>query len=605
MWTWWQWFDFYDCDSAADSVTSTYCAVFAWRRTILVIMPGLGQNSAIAAYQEQANSMRRSNDENGLIQMNMYSLGVMDLDLSISPDVFGLRAFDAEKPVTRMLPGSSPCELRLMLPDDKLGADGFHDVIIENFSATPTWQSSHVPPADMTSLRRRWPKAVFSTLRRRASDIERLRRDAPKRTDKAFRYSGPGFCGVCDTRIYSALDAHMMAHHLELGQLWRCPVTWCAVWKGSGRACLEHMAEKHGGSTLEITTNVAKFFPPWTVTQDVWLAALRPDVSGVAVDALLFHEAGRRLVHRYRVYKDPFPHPALHDGVIPRLLSCVVRAMAITRLTHLRISISSSGAPPGQVPPECFPGKTAPVQQCRRRVSFADEIIILDAEDTPEDPQLVPPLILPVIVKEMEVLISETGVPPLTLPVVEDISYDTPASEMVPMTTTPPESSLPPPPGFAPFVFPENDGGMDFEDMCTLFSGDSSLTLSPISRGSSDISNTPDVPEVGAWCPLLKDRSSVELPAVGYARLPLPSVDNSLMPELVWVPALPQPTGRIVEGEVSVAVGPGGPVPCGEVAGVYPFIGSGLRLQEHYLPCVRLCRTGGGLRPSPEPPAIR
>ena len=67
----------------------------------------------------------------------MYSLGVMDLDLSISPDVFGLRAFDADRPVTRMLPGSSPCELRLMLPDAKLGIDGFHDVIIENLAAMP------------------------------------------------------------------------------------------------------------------------------------------------------------------------------------------------------------------------------------------------------------------------------------------------------------------------------------------------------------------------------------------------------------------------------------------------------------------------------------
>ena len=155
--------------------------------------------------------------------MNMYSLGVMDLDLSISPDVFGLRAFDAEHPVTRMLPGSSPCELRLMLLDDKLGMEGFHDVIIENLSAMPTWRSLHVSPADMTSLRRRWLKAVFDTLPRRASDIECLRRDAPKRTDKAFRYSGPGFCGVCNTRIYAALDAHMIANHLELGQLWRCP----------------------------------------------------------------------------------------------------------------------------------------------------------------------------------------------------------------------------------------------------------------------------------------------------------------------------------------------------------------------------------------------
>ena len=139
--------------------------------------------------------------------MNMYSLGVIDLDLSISPDVFGLRAFDAEQPVTRMLPGSSPCELRLMLPDNKLGMEGFHDVIIENLSATPTWRSLHVSPADMTSLRR----------------------DAPKRADKAFRYSGPVFCGVCDTRIYSALDTHMVAYHLELGQLWRCPVTCAGI----------------------------------------------------------------------------------------------------------------------------------------------------------------------------------------------------------------------------------------------------------------------------------------------------------------------------------------------------------------------------------------
>ena len=53
----------------------------------------------------------------------------------------------------------------------------------------------------------------------------------------------------------------MIATHLELGQLWRCPITWCAVWKGLGRACLEHLAEKHGGSALRITTNVAQFSP--------------------------------------------------------------------------------------------------------------------------------------------------------------------------------------------------------------------------------------------------------------------------------------------------------------------------------------------------------
>ena len=138
------------------------------------------------------------------------------------------------------------------------------------------------------------------------------------------------------------------------------------------------------------------------MTRDVWHTALRPDVSGVAVDALLFHEAGRQLVHHYRVYKDPFPHQALRDGVIPRLLSCVCRAMAIAQLTHLKISIPSSGAPPGQVPAECFPGGTPLVPQPRRRqVSFTDEVTMLGEEESPEYSQVVPPLILPVVVEEV------------------------------------------------------------------------------------------------------------------------------------------------------------------------------------------------------------
>ena len=87
-WTWWQWFDFCDCDSAADSDASTYCTALTWRRTVLVIMTRLGQSSAIASYQDQANSMRRSHDDNGSIQMNMYSLGVMDLDFYLSHPMY-------------------------------------------------------------------------------------------------------------------------------------------------------------------------------------------------------------------------------------------------------------------------------------------------------------------------------------------------------------------------------------------------------------------------------------------------------------------------------------------------------------------------------------
>ena len=121
--------------------------------------------------------------------------------------------------------------------------------------------------------------------------MERLRRFARRRPEWAFRHNRPGFCSVCQEQIASALDVHMINVHLELGQLWRCRVEWCAVWKGSVSDCLGHLQDKHGGSQYVALNNLAKFFPPWTVPRDLCLTALRSDVSGIAVDARLFHEA--------------------------------------------------------------------------------------------------------------------------------------------------------------------------------------------------------------------------------------------------------------------------------------------------------------------------
>ena len=105
----------------------------------------------------------------------------------------------------------------------------------------------------------------------------------------------------------------MMNNHLKLGQLWWCSVEWCAVWKGS----LAHLQKKHGGSQYAALNNLGKFIPPWTVSRDFWHAALRPEVSGVAVDARLFHESERLLVHKYRIYHDPIPHPVLRGRWSP------------------------------------------------------------------------------------------------------------------------------------------------------------------------------------------------------------------------------------------------------------------------------------------------
>ena len=134
----------------------------------------------------------------------------------------------------------------------------------------------------------------------------------------AYRYTGRGYCPVCETKTDHALDSHMMCHHLDLCQLWRCPVEWCAVWKGSVRECRDHFNEKHSGSEMIDFDKVSKAFPAWTVTRDFWKQALQPEISGIAVDITLFRESGRRLVHKYRVYRDPLPHPALREGRISR-----------------------------------------------------------------------------------------------------------------------------------------------------------------------------------------------------------------------------------------------------------------------------------------------
>ena len=89
---------------------------------------------------------------------------------------------------------------------------------------------------------------------------------------------------------------------------------------------------------------------------------------------------------------------------------------------------------------------------------------MMGEEDSPECSQLVPPLILPVVVKEAN-LVSDAGVPSLILPVVEELNNETLAAELVEMEPSTSESGSPPPPGFPPFVWPEDDGWMDVDDL--------------------------------------------------------------------------------------------------------------------------------------------
>ena len=101
------------------------------------------------------------------------------------------------------------------------------------------------------------------------------------------------------------------------------------------------------------------------------------DVSGIAVDVRLFHEAGCRLVHKYRVCKDQFPHPALRGGgggVINKFLVASGPGhgdCATNTSPHINTGIGCAT--------RCGPGGLFPVGAACR-VSFASAITILEAE---------------------------------------------------------------------------------------------------------------------------------------------------------------------------------------------------------------------------------
>ena len=87
---------------------------------------------------------------------------------------------------------------------------------------------------------------------------------------------------------------------------------------------------------------------------------------------------------------------------------------------------------------------------------------------------------------------------------------------------------------------PVDDGGMDVDELCSRIGVDCSPSWSPIGRVCSDISDSTDSPGVGVLVSPLIDSSSDAVPAVDHTRLPLPSVDNIFVQDMLWVPAGPQ-----------------------------------------------------------------
>ena len=152
--------------------------------------------------------------------VDLQSEGVVDLG-SI-PDVIGLAGRRLGAAECRVLQG----RVRVLVPDSRGLEQNFHDVTIVAMGDLP---ETSVSLKELAMLRQQWPPASLRHMMWLQQDLEVMRTEAKKR----FRNAWPGSYAYCSTWIRCDMYRHVARFHLDLAQLWRCPVSWCTVWKGT------------------------------------------------------------------------------------------------------------------------------------------------------------------------------------------------------------------------------------------------------------------------------------------------------------------------------------------------------------------------------------
>ena len=220
------------------------------------------------------------------------------------PDVMGLRAIQPSVAIVKVMSVPDSRCVRVVTPDDHVNI-GFHDILIHDLE-----EEEFVALSELGCLRLDWPKTLFTFMSRYQFDLDQMRKECRER----FGFTQSGTCTNCGKHIQQNLGKHIALYHMELAQLWRCPVTWCTVWKGTAQDCIDHMRRVHDIPPLVKAANLACWFPPWTVSREQLSSMSRPAVSGIAVDTLLFSRIGVLLFHHYRVVNRAGTHGALRGA---------------------------------------------------------------------------------------------------------------------------------------------------------------------------------------------------------------------------------------------------------------------------------------------------
>ena len=134
-----------------------------------------------------------------------------------------------------------------------------------------------------------------------------------------YRKKQPAQCDFCSTTIRCDMYRHVARCHLDLAQLWRCPVSWCTVWKGVPQDLMDHVLYAHRVPEEVQSIKLETLIPPWTLTRKVYMESLTSRHSGISNDILLFSDIGLSLAHHYRVQMKGVPLVAFRKNYMSQL----------------------------------------------------------------------------------------------------------------------------------------------------------------------------------------------------------------------------------------------------------------------------------------------
>ena len=245
---------------------------------------------------------------------------------SAIPDLMGLEAIQPKAAVVKVMSVPDSRCIRVIVYHL---ANRFHEILIHDMEDE---EPPFVAISELGCLRLDWPKALFTFMARYQFELDQMCKECREQ----FGSTQSGVCTTCGKHIQQNLGKHIALYHMELAQLWQCPVTWCTVWKGTSQDCIDHMRQAHDIPPLVKVVNLARWFPPWTVKREQWSSMTWPAVSGIAVDTLLFSRIGVPLFHRYQVFDWPGTHAAFRATYMQRMCTFLEESDAASLRTRHR-----------------------------------------------------------------------------------------------------------------------------------------------------------------------------------------------------------------------------------------------------------------------------